>query len=156
MKSILLFGLAAVTAGALASPQAASARPAAMAAPVVDPGLRPLPDYRAVGQPFTFESARRRASRPGFGRRIGLVGGWGGLYDDPAALRDAGFFTGPAEAYSDGVRVRYDYDRGYPYDWYRERSARTALPMAAAGRGGERRVSCSIEAAGVRVCRGQR
>lgn len=91
----------------------------------------------------------------------GLLGWGGGLIEDPEyAARDQGFFSGPAEVQADGGSAYYDYDRAYPYDWYREpgAAARAEPIMAAApavrcdvawvgGRGGAR--------SPVRVCRGR-
>jgi hypothetical protein len=157
VKSSLLFGLAVLSIGSAAdaAPRMAEGAAGARVSPRVAP---PMPNYLEVGRPFEFNSAQRYGRGRGYGRGLGLIGGgWGGgVYEDPESFRDAGFFAGSADAYSESGRVHYDYDRGYPYDWYREPSARTAKPMAGASVGRERRVSCSFEAAGVRVCRGQR
>ena len=153
MKSTLLFGLAAVAASALAPGDAAAQR-GSLSMRVVRHVQPAQPNFHAVGRPLEFGDGQRHRRGRGFGH--GWYAGWGGVYEDPERFRDAGYFAGPADSHSDGGRVHYDYDRGYPYDWYRERSARTALPTAIASRSAERRVSCNVEAAGVRVCRGQR
>jgi hypothetical protein len=154
MKPTLLFGLAVLSAGALGG--GASAQPEARLAPMVSGHVQPgFGHYGDVGRPFVF--GRSDSQRRGRSIRPGWIGGWGdGVYEDPESLRDAGFFAGSADAYSDGHRVHYDYDRGYPYDWYREGSARTSLPIAYRRSGGQSQVRCGVEAGGVRVCRGGR
>ncbi|MDB5671649.1 MAG: hypothetical protein JWO25_2608 [Alphaproteobacteria bacterium] len=156
MKSTLLFGMAALSA-TMAGTGPAAAQPASLAARAISPRAGfGTPDFQAVGRPFSFGSGQRHGRGRGFGRGANYWGGglWNEGYEDPAVLRDAGFFAGPAQAFSDGNRVHYDYDRGYPYDWYRP--SRTALPMATVGNGRARRISCNVETAGVRVCRGGR
>ena len=100
------------------------------------------------------------------GLGYGGLGYGGGLVDDPeTAGRDDGFFTGRAEARVEGGEAAYDYDRSYPYDWYREPSAqRAGRPMRHAAVAGTPSpvhlgaVHCSVEhgsrGAVVRVCRG--
>jgi hypothetical protein len=154
MKPTLLFGLAVLSAGALGG--GASAQAEAPLAPRVSGHVQPgFGNYGDVGRPFVFG----RSDRQRLGR--GFVGGWfgpwgDGVYEDPEGVRDAGLFAGSADAFSDGNRVHYDYDRGYPYDWYRDGSARTSLPIADRRSGRASQVRCGVEAAGVRVCRGQR
>jgi hypothetical protein len=103
----------------------------------------------------------------GFGRGFFLGGLGGGLIEDPDAGRDAGFFAGPAGVQEANGGAYYDYDRAYPYDWYRGPVAREAPRAASAaaircdvtwvgggvgggagGRGGARTP--------VRICRGRR
>jgi len=87
----------------------------------------------------------------------------GGIIEDPEAARDDGFFAGPAHAEASNGGAYYDYDRGYPYDWYNdgyEPLRGGPERLAAAGP----RVRCEIswvaDAKGarspVRVCRGRR
>jgi hypothetical protein len=154
MKTSLLPGLAALAIAALAWP--ASAQPGTLSTRIVGHAQTGLGHYGDVGRPFPTVQGDRHRRFGGFRGGYGLIGWGNGLYEDPESLRDAGFFAGPAEAYSDGNRVHYDYDRGYPYDWYRENSARTALPIARASGAAQRQVRCGVENAGVRVCRGTR
>ena len=60
---------------------------------------------------------RFRGFRPWWG--IGYVGYPGGyVYTEPS--RDQfGYFGAGGEALEAGREVIYDYDRSYPYDWYR-------------------------------------
>ncbi|HEY1606678.1 MAG TPA: hypothetical protein VGF77_13880 [Allosphingosinicella sp.] len=105
----------------------------------------------------------RRCFGNRIGRDIGLIGyDYGGLIDDPESLRDQGFFADTAESWSENGHAVYDYDRGYPYDWYRDPAPETA------GRGprlaAPPTVRCEVEwvtgargaHAPVRVCRGRR
>ena len=81
--------------------------------PIV-PGFSDGREWRDGGRPG-------RPSRPHRPRPRGFVGfggygiGYGGDLD-----RDRGYFAtaGEAPAVANG-RARYDYDRGYPYDYYR-------------------------------------
>ncbi|HEX5181972.1 MAG TPA: hypothetical protein VFW19_02350 [Allosphingosinicella sp.] len=105
----------------------------------------------------------RRCFADRFGRGIGLIGyGDGGLVDDPESLRDQGFFADTAESRAENGHAVYDYDRGYPYDWYRD-------PTPAAAEDEPRlapppTIRCEISwvagargaQAAVRVCRGRR
>ena len=87
----------------------------------------------------------------------GFYGGYGGgLIEDPESYRDQGFFAGSADARAENGRAAYDYDRAYPYDWYREGSARTSLVRAEPRPTAAPDYRCRIERAGVRVCRGRR
>ncbi|MEA3003630.1 MAG: hypothetical protein QOH81_2418 [Sphingomonadales bacterium] len=123
------------------------------------PGFGGAPHF---GAPFRGDRHRRFGAGFGGGIFWGLGYG-GGLVDDPEyAGRDAGFFAGRAEARVANGGAYYDYDRAYPYDWYRDpdRAARTAPRVAAAApmircdvawvaaRGGGR--------SPVRICRGLR
>ncbi|HEX4737717.1 MAG TPA: hypothetical protein VH331_09155 [Allosphingosinicella sp.] len=102
-----------------------------------------------------------------FGNRFGLATGWytygyGGLVEDPESLRDQGFFADTGDAWQENGRAVYDYDRGYPYDWYRDPGA--AAAQAAPHRSGPPMVRCEVDwVAGargahsaVRICRGHR
>ena len=117
-----------------------------------------------VGPGHCFRQNRRcfaNRFRRGFG--FGLIGyDYGGLVVDPDSLRDQGFFADTGESWRENGRAVYDYDRGYPYDWYRD-------PASAAAGGGRRfapgpMVRCDVSWVGggrngpaaVRVCRGRR
>ena len=55
---------------------------------------------------------------------VGLGYYGGGLIEDPYyAAHDQGYFTGPADVHQENGAAYYDYDRGYPYDWYHDSSA---------------------------------
>ena len=96
------------------------------------------------------------------GRFLDLGWGYGGLIEDPEyAGRDMGFFSGPAEVVAADGGAYYDYDRAYPYDWYRDpAAAAAATPLMAAAP----RVRCDVSWVSgsggarepVRVCRGRR
>jgi len=90
---------------------------------------------------------RDRRFRGGFGNGVSAFyyGGYGsGLsYDD----REGGFFSDGDAVRTANGRVRYDYDRGYPYEYYRARPAGDG-----GGRDFARAPRCSIER-NVRVCR---
>jgi hypothetical protein len=96
----------------------------------------------------------------GFGG--GLIGyAYGGLIEDPESLRDQGFFADTGNSWTENGRAVYDYDRGYPYDWYRDPAAAAADAGPPAG---PPMVRCEVSwvagATGmrspVRVCRGRR
>jgi len=81
-------------------------------------------------------------------------GGDGDGYADTIPMsQDNGYFNSGGEVYArEGERPIYDYDRGYPYEWYKPAAARSP---AMARRSGEQHISCTIEGASVRVCRGE-
>jgi hypothetical protein len=89
----------------------------------------------------------------------GYYGYWGyggdgdGYADTIPTLDEGGYFTSGGEVYArEGARPVYDYDRGYPYEWYKpaaERSSAARPPQRLA-----RQISCASEGP-VRVCRGQ-
>jgi hypothetical protein len=114
-----------------------------------------------------------RNSRLGHGSRCGTsngacydgpfldLWGYGGLIEDPEyAMRDQGFFSGPAEVQAGHGGAYYDYDRAYPYDWYHDPVA--AAPARAPSMAAPA-VRCDVswvaasggERAPVRVCRGR-
>jgi hypothetical protein len=127
---------------------------------------------RFAGSTPTFSSDRHagrsplqpRRGRGNRGGRYGLVGGyWDGYAgEDPEAARSAGFFSGPALVRSDGRRALYDYDRGYPYDWYGEAGGAAEGPGEAVDAAAPLQARCSVSwvASGkgsrtpVRICRG--
>jgi hypothetical protein len=79
-------------------------------------------DFRAPGRPDRPDRPRRRDS---YGYGIGI--GYGG-YIDP----DRGYFATGGEALPRGSSgVHYDYDRGYPYAYYRPRREESAAYEAA-------------------------
>ena len=107
----------------------------------------------------------RRCFGNRFGRRAGIglfAWGYGGLTEDPESLRDQGFFADTADSWQENGRAVYDYDRGYPYDWYRDPAAGAveAVPHSAE----PPMVRCEIDwvasargaRSAVRVCRGRR
>jgi hypothetical protein len=164
------FAMAAVAV--LLIPAPGSAQPGRLTIRQVGtPAPTGLGNFGRVGEPIRpggvwLGRHRERGSRYGRGAGYGsgygydygygALGGWGGgLYEDPEAFRDAGFFAGSGDAHVVGGRVHYDYDRGYPYDWYRPRDASPARSSADNGES-PARISCEVEAAGVRVCRGRR
>lgn len=118
------------------------------------------------GAQCTAQTRRCLGNGVGRHRGDGLIGGWvgygyGGLIEDPESLRDQGFFAGTGDAWAENGRAVYDYDRGYPYDWYRDPGA----PAADAGPPpGPPMMRCEVSwVAGtrgarspVRVCRGRR
>jgi hypothetical protein len=125
---------------------------------------------RGLVGPVQCAPGNRRCSGNGSGRgrRGGFGAGWigyayGGLIEDPESLRDQGFFAETGDAWAENGRAVYDYDRGYPYDWYRGSDAPTGAgpgPRLAA----PPLVRCEIDWGGgtgrqrsaVRVCRGRR
>jgi hypothetical protein len=113
--------------------------------------------YRGPSQlPANRPQLRYRGGYGGYGGYPPYVGGWSsGLIEDPERYRDAAYFAGPADSWHEGGRPYYDYDRGYPYDWYRDDWARTAMPIASA-KPVDTALRCEVEGAGVRVCRGRR
>jgi hypothetical protein len=107
-----------------------------------------------------FDFARRDRGRGT--RDYGWAGfGYGGLLVDPDALRDEGFFAETGDSWTENGRAVYDYDRSYPYDWYRGPG-----PAPAGARAGASppAVHCNVSwvsgdrgaPAPVRVCRGRR
>jgi hypothetical protein len=96
----------------------------------------------------------------GFAGGIGVIGYGGNLIVDPDLYEgDDGFFAGSADVRRRGGRAAYDYDRAYPYDWYRDSpSSRPAdrrdVERGALRHSGPNEVHCSVERAAVRVCRG--
>jgi hypothetical protein len=153
----LLAAALAVTAGAGAG--AAHAQRAMLGARSAPAGVRGLT-----------ESIRSHhgAQRGGFGRiggigrhgrglsgGIGVIGYGGNLIVDPDLYEgDDGFFAGSADASVRGGRAAYDYDRAYPYDWYRDVPPARSQERAAIRHSGPSEVHCSVERAAVRVCRG--
>jgi hypothetical protein len=122
------------------------------------PGLR-------FGDPRVRSRHDRGCGR--FGRR-GCFGGnffgwggfgYGGLVDDPEALRDEGFFA-DGDAWTEEGRAVYDYDRAYPYDWYRDPGTAPRPGLRPAGPA----MRCDVSwvsgrggaATPVRICRGRR
>jgi hypothetical protein len=115
-----------------------------------------------LGAPFRGDGHRRFGGGFGGGIFRGGLGYGGGLVDLPEyAGRDAGFFAGRAEARAANGGAYYDYDRAYPYDWYRDPDGaeRTAPRIAAAAP----TIRCDVTwVAGrdgrspVRICRGRR
>lgn len=113
------------------------------------------------GRPCLGQTRRCFADRSGRGRGFGLFAyGYGGLTEDPESLRDQGFFADTGNSWRENGRAVYDYDRGYPYDWYRDPGA----AADAAPRSGPPMVRCEVswvagargEPSPVRVCRGSR
>ena len=113
--------------------------------------------------PCARQTRRCVANRVGRGRGFGLFAyGFGGLTDDPESLRDQGFFADTGDSWRENGRAVYDYDRGYPYDWYRDPEA--AAVEAAPRPGGPPAVRCELNwvagakgaRSAVRVCRGGR
>jgi hypothetical protein len=113
------------------------------------------------GRPCLGPTRRCFANRFRRNRGFGLFAyGYGGLVDDPESLRDQGFFAETGDSWQENGRAVYDYDRGYPYDWYRDPAAAAAeaVPHPA----GPPMVHCAVEWVGgargagsaVRVCRG--
>lgn len=127
--------------------------------------------------PFVSASQARSARRAGrcvglgrscFDRNVdrglllgfGFANAYGGLTEDPEALRDQGFFADSGDSWAANGRAVYDYDRGYPYDWYRD-SGEAAAPAEHVASAGAM-VRCDVTwvraARGgqspVRVCRG--
>lgn len=105
----------------------------------------PRRDWRGDDRDDRERGRRDRRRHGGYGSAF-FGGFYYGGYDSLRAYdaRDSGFFgDGDAVRTADG-RVRYDYDRGYPYDFYRAQPA--------GGEGEVRRNRCSIER-NVRVCR---
>jgi hypothetical protein len=97
----------------------------------------------------------------GYAYGYGWIGYGGGLIEDPEALRDQGYFADGASGMENG-RAVYDYDRSYPYDWYRDPdAARRPASRLAYDRP---MVRCDVTwvagargtATPVRVCRGRR
>jgi hypothetical protein len=82
-----------------------------------------LPAASAPGHGFpgAFHSGPHRQRH----RTDGLLYGFGLDYDDYPAAADGGFFAG-GEAVPAPGGVRYLYDRGYPYDYYRPARVREA------------------------------
>jgi hypothetical protein len=128
--------------------------------------LAAAPPNARPGAGATF-SAHARSGRPAFGhgsghlssfwqnrtidrgRRAGSpagYGGWGYAAGYGYSSSVGGFFT-DGEVIPAGRGIIYDYDRGYPYDHYREaRPPAFGLPPA------PRPYLCDVET-GVRVCR---
>ena len=85
----------------------------------------------------------------------GYAGDGDGYVDTIPMSRDEGYFNTGGEVYArEGARPEYDYDRGYPYEWYRPTAGRSSV-AGSSRRVAARHVSCSIEGSSVRVCRGQ-
>jgi hypothetical protein len=171
MKSTACLSACAAAALIAAAPASARSGRHGPSLPPVGYGTPPSASQASSGRPdrfrhmppgrMRFDGRRRfdRLAREGF--FFGGLG-YGGLVEDPESLRDQGFFAGPAEVQVANGGAYYDYDRAYPYDWYRdpEAAAAQAAPrMAAApvmrcdvawvsGRG--------AAASPVRVCRGRR
>jgi hypothetical protein len=107
----------------------------------------------------------RRCFGRGFDRRLflglGYVDAYGGLTEDPEALRDQGFFADSGGSWTENGHAVYAYDRAYPYDWYRGsgEEAAPAEPVASAGPVVRCDVTWVAAARGaqapVRVCRGR-
>jgi hypothetical protein len=166
----LLITFAMLPAAAMALPQAASARDVMRAATSPSHGHVSQGAFGQIAGPGFPVNGPSGIAGPGFpgqdghhhrrGHEWGAQGGYwpvygyGGVYEDPEKLRQAGYFSGPAGSWVEDGQVHHDYDRGYPYDWYRERNRAEAPRMSGAPR--EARVSCAVETAGVRVCRGGR
>jgi hypothetical protein len=121
----------------------------------------PAPSGRLVGfdrRPGRGSSVGRGRGfgRGGFGYWLGAFGG--GLVDDPERHRDDGFFAGTGDASRVNGAAAYDYDRTYPYDWYRDDEATVvgegprSIPAP--------RMRCDVSpvpgGSSVRVCRGRR
>lgn len=147
-----------------AAPAAARSHAHRPSLPPVGYGMPPSGLQVASGQRFRRTPPGGRHRFGGFARDrffFGGLGYGGGLVEDPETLRDQGFFAGPAEVQVANGGAYYDYDRAYPYDWYRD-------PEAAAGEGAPRLAGpppmrCDVTwvsgrgaAAPVRVCRGRR
>lgn len=155
MIRTILMGLALVAAPALAGPAGMSALPPAGGSPAAQPGFPGGAGHWAPGR------HRRPDAGRGHRRRNGDEGAWpywaGGvaLEDYPEPGR-GGFFA-DGEALPTRGGVVYDYDRGYPYDHYRDRPDRPQRRERFADEGMAR---CSVERVpgrggptDVRICR---
>ena len=153
----------------LAAMPAAAQRPGPAAAAAARPSFHnPISLVRrgaGLGRgPCLRPNRRCVARRLGFGPGL-LAYAFGGLVDDPETLRDQGFFAETGDAWAGNGHAIYDYDRGYPYDWYRD-SAPEAAEAAGPPPGppSAPTIRCEInwvaaargERAPVRVCRGRR
>jgi hypothetical protein len=119
----ILMGLALVAAPALAGPAGMSALPVGSGAPAAHPGFAGGFHNWAPGRHRRPDAGRRH--RRGDGNQ-GAQSYWAGgaaLEDYPEPGR-GGFFA-DGEALPTRGGVVYDYDRGYPYDHYRDRPQRT-------------------------------
>jgi hypothetical protein len=121
--------------------------------------ITPPPAGRVVG----FD--RRPTHDRGVGRgrgRFGYLYGWGayggGLVEDPERHRDDGFFAGTGDAFRVNGAAVYDYDRAYPYDWYRgdDEGAGGEGPSRPAAAPAVRCDVTWVSGSAVRICRGRR
>ena len=161
MMKALSWCAGAAAVAALAAPAAAQQRQP------FGPGATPrVRVAAAAAQGRVVGQDRRRPPGSGFGRgrfgRGGLVYGLGafggGLTDDPERHRDDGFFAGTGDSARVNGAAVYDYDRAYPYDWYRgdDMAADEGERRRPAA---ETRVRCEVtrvSGSAVKVCRGRR
>ncbi len=112
----------------------------------------------------SYAAVDRRGDRRGLGRNrfaFGYPLGWygGGIIDDPERHRDDGFFAGTGNSARVNGAAYYDYDRAYPYDWYRDDDA-VAEDEGEGPRPASRpAVRCEmtrVSGSAVRICRGRR
>lgn len=162
----ILFGLVlAAATPAFATPQGAAAQGmAAMPASGGRPGAGPGFSGRfgfglghgrswSVRRPGSWRGGRHDQGR---GRQGEAGGYWGAgiAAEDSPAFAD-GFFSDGEVVQTPAGRVRYEYDRGYPFDFYRQAEARTTPPPREEG------PSCDVDwvrgdggrTVPVRICR---
>jgi hypothetical protein len=129
--------------------------------PGATPRVRVAPP--AAGRVVRYD--RRPTHGRGFGRGQGGFGfgyGWsaygGGLVEDPERHRDDGYFAGTGDSATVNGAAVYDYDRAYPYDWYRgdDEWARDERPRRRAAPPTVRCEIAPVSGSAVRICRGRR